>query len=866
MTVTPGSRLGPYEIVSRLGAGGMGEVFRARDTRLERSVAIKVLPEELARNSQFKVRFEREAKAISQLNHPNICTLHDVGDDYLVMELLEGETLAERIAKGPLPLADVLKFGAQIADALDRAHRADIVHRDLKPGNVMITKAGAKLLDFGLAKSSAFAVDPHSETVQHNDPLTQEGTILGTFQYMAPEQLEAEEADARTDIFALGALLYEMATGKRAFAGKTKTSLIAAIVGAQPQPISQLIALTPPALDHVIQKCLEKERDDRWQSAHDVAEELKWIAATPVDEKVARGRAAKVATAAAILLALALAGVTTMWWRARNAPKPRVAFALLAPKGHWFAARLLSPDGTAIVFSSRNPTNEGGIWIRRIDDVEPRRLTTNPDDRPVAWSPDSKWIAYMNDGEDVRQLRKIAATGGTPEVILRGIDAMGGAAAWASDGTMLFNRNFGEGLRILRPDGSQPVELSQLDRAKRESIHAWPQFLADGKRYLYVSHTIAEQKNEIWAASIDGKLRKMIIRADSLVGVAQSRLYFVNDGAIFAQPFDDDALEVSGQPRRIVDDVAFDEAGITAGAGVANNGALLYQPNQQRTVDLSWYDRNGRKLEKVYSELGMVANGLSRDGTKVVAEKWNPVKGAGDIYVVDLVRGTRSKLTSGLSHNFEPAWSPDGNRIFFVSDRDGPYDIYAQADDGATPAVPVWKSNLDKRLMDVSPSGDAFLGNEVNPKMRGDIYLVPIDAPEKRKPIVATEANEYAGGFSPDGKWIAYISDRSGRPELYMRRLDGGRSIQVSTAGANGYVWSTDGRALYVRTVANERVTIPITYKEDVVVPGTPTLLFNPPAHDYGITAATQKGFLIWTVPDPTDYINALHYISSPID
>src|SRR5688572_9229745 len=329
MDVTPGSRLGPYEIVSRLGAGGMGEVFRAKDTRLDRSVAIKVLPEELARNSQFKVRFEREAKAISQLNHPNICTLYDVGDGYLVMELMEGETLADRLAKGPLPLADVLKYGAQIADALDRAHRAGIVHRDLKPANVMITKAGAKLLDFGLAKAATPRVSPDGETQRHDRTLTQEGTILGTFQYMAPEQLEAEEADARTDIFALGAVLYEMATGKRAFQGKTKTSLIAAIVGSQPQPLSQILPLTPPALDHVIQKCLEKEREDRWQSAHDVAEELRWIATVPVEQKFARSRVAKLASAAAILLALALAGVTTLYLRVRNAPKPRTSFAIL---------------------------------------------------------------------------------------------------------------------------------------------------------------------------------------------------------------------------------------------------------------------------------------------------------------------------------------------------------------------------------------------------------------------------------------------------------------------------------------------------------------------------------------------------------
>ncbi|HUP63433.1 MAG TPA: serine/threonine-protein kinase [Thermoanaerobaculia bacterium] len=383
--ITPGTRLGPYEVVSRIGAGGMGEVYKARDTRLDRSVAIKVLPSDFARNAELKIRFEREAKAISQLNHPHICTLYDVGDDYLVMELLEGETLAERIAKGPLPLGDMLKFGAQIADALDRAHRAGIVHRDLKPGNVMLTKAGAKLLDFGLAKTGVQQIDPNSATLHHDQPLTTEGTILGTFQYMAPEQLEAEEADARTDIFALGAVLYEMATGRRAFQGKTKTSLIAAIVGTQPQPVSQLMPLSPPALDHVIQKCLEKEREDRWQSAHDVAEELKWIGATPIGEKMRTARSAKIATAAAVLLALALAAMTTMYVRARNTPKPRMSFAILPPKGYAFDVSRLSPDGTMIAFNASNPKNDGGIWIRHRDEVEAKRVS--PRMPRIVWSP-----------------------------------------------------------------------------------------------------------------------------------------------------------------------------------------------------------------------------------------------------------------------------------------------------------------------------------------------------------------------------------------------------------------------------------------------------------------------------------------------
>ena len=862
MPTSPGSRLGPYEIVSRIGAGGMGEVFRARDTRLDRSVAIKVLPAAFAANAQLKLRFEREAKTISQLNHPNICTLYDVGDDYLVMELLEGETVAERLAKGPMPLADVLKTGAQIADALDRAHRAGIVHRDLKPANVMLTKSGAKLLDFGLAKSSVQQVNPDGVTLQHDKSLTQEGTILGTFQYMAPEQLEAEEADARTDIFALGAVLYEMATGKRAFEGKTKTSLIAAIVAAQPQPVSQLMPLSPPALDHVIQKCLEKEREDRWQSAHDVAEELKWIGSVSSEQRMTRAPSAKVAIAAAIVLALALAGVTAMWLRARNAPQARVAFAVMPPKGYSSTVASLSPDGSAIAFVATR-LDQGGIYVRRVDQIEAKQLTSNPDDHIVAWSPDSKWIAYVEDRQGARQLKKIAADGGTPETIAR-LDRGISVAAWAPDGTFLFSRVFGEGLFSLHPDRPDPVEVTKLDSARRESVHTGPRFLADGKRFLYLSHTIAERKNEIWAGSLDGKLRKMIVRADSLAGVTASRIYFVNDGALYEQGFDQDDLALRAQPRRLVERVFFSEAGINARADVSDNGALLYQPTSSRTVDLSWYDRNGRRIEKVLAEPDLVPLSLSHDGTRIAAEKWDHVKGANDIYVIDLVRGVRTRLTSGLSNHQEPMWSPDDSRIYFISDRDGPFDVYAQADDGATPAVPVWKSVHDKAVTDISPDGRYFLGNEAGGTTKGDIWLVPVDAPDKRRALVATDANETGAGFTPDGKWIIYRSDQSGRHELYVRRIDGGRSIQISTGGAIGYAMRVDGTEIYVRTPNNERMVVPITYQGDRVIPGTATPLFSPPALDYAMIAATDKGFLMRAFYDPSDYITVLHYVSAP--
>ena len=862
MELSAGKRLGPYEIVSRIGAGGMGEVYRARDTRLERSVAIKILPTDFAHNAQFKVRFDREAKAISQLNHPNICTLYDVGDDYLVMELLEGETLADRLAKGPLPLADVLKFGAQIADALDRAHRAGIVHRDLKPANIMLTKAGAKLLDFGLAKSAVAEVTPDGATEAHNKALTQEGTILGTFQYMAPEQLEAEEADARTDIFALGAVLYEMASGRRAFVGKTKTSLIAAIVGSHPQPLSQVIALSPPALDHVIQKCLEKEREDRWQSAHDVAEELKWIGTVVAEQKPVNVRATKMAMVAVVLLAIALAAVSAMYWRARNAPRPRASFAMLPPEGFWFEQALLSPDGSTIAFLARNAKNEGGIWIRRIEDLEARRLTTNRDDGPVAWSADSKWLAYLATTQQGRRLSKIAVTGGAPEVISQHVRSVNGGASWSADGTFIFNRIFNEGLFVVRPDGAEPQVLTKLDVKRRESFHGWPKFLSDGKRFLYIVHTIAEQKNEIWAGSLDGKIKKLVLRADSLTGVADDHLYYVTDGAMYAQPFNEDDLTLSGQPRRVAERVHFVESSITAHASLDRHGAILFRPVVERTMEVGWYDRNGRRVEKLFDDINIGALRLSPDGTKIAARKWDATKGAADILIIDLVRGIRTRLTSGLSTHFSSVWSADGDRVFFISDRDGPYDLYVQAEDGATPAIAVWKSDKDKDLFDASR--DALLAGEFDVKAQGDIWLVPIDAPEKRRPLVTTEADERNATFSPDGKWISYISDRSGRYEVYVRRLDGGRTTQVSTEGAAGHLWSIDGKELFIRNLANQRFAVPLMYKETEVVPGKATPLFASPAIDNEMFAVTEKGFGMLVVPDPSDYLSVYHYDSAP--
>src|SRR5918994_1775011 len=485
--VSAGARLGPYEVVSRLGAGGMGEVWKARDTRLDRRVAIKILPAELAQDPEFKSRFEREAKTISQLNHPHICTLYDVGDDFLVMELLEGETLADRLERGPLPLSEALKYGAQIAEALDRAHRGGVVHRDLKPGNVMITRAGAKLLDFGLAKAAGLeAFD--GATVQK--PLTQEGTILGTFQYMAPEQLETAEADARTDIFALGAMLYEMATGQRAFVAKSKASLIAAIVKEQPRPISEIQPLTPKAFEHVVARCLEKDPEDRWQSARDVAQELRWIAEGGSQAGVAapviatrRSNVRLAWSVAAIAAVVAIAAALAAWRIYRSIEAPQV-MRFSAPNTitsrpvETYGTIAISPDGREIVYSAATGTSKV-LFRRAIDQFEARPIAGSEGGQQPFFSPDGKWVGFF-----ARQkLWKIPLSGGQPTEIARAARSRG--AVWLEDGTIVFCPFYYEGIERVPSSGGAVTVVSTVDRAAGERSHRWPHALPGGKTILY---------------------------------------------------------------------------------------------------------------------------------------------------------------------------------------------------------------------------------------------------------------------------------------------------------------------------------------------------------------------------------------------
>jgi eukaryotic-like serine/threonine-protein kinase len=563
VTLQPGTRLGPYEILASIGAGGMGEVYRAKDTRLDRTVAIKILPEHLSSNPDFKQRFEREARTISSLSHPYICALYDVGHqdgiDYLVMEFLEGETLDKRLEKGPLTTELVLRYGIQIAEALDKAHRQGIVHRDLKPGNIMITKSGLKLLDFGLAKLSAQPAVTLSGVsallTEQAKNLTAEGMILGTVQYMSPEQLEGKESDHRTDLFALGTVLYEMATGKKAFTGKSHASLISAILKDEPAPISQIQPMTPAALDHIVKKCLAKDSEDRWQTAHDVGSELKWIAesSSAMSSPTAarhRNRFAWLGWGiAAVLLIGFVIALTPIGarWISRSSVKRPIRFAFSPPAGTTLGYGLaLSPEGNRIAFvASRGATS--AIWIRDLSLLDARPLSGTDDARFPFWSPDGRFLAFFAGGK----LKKIEISTNSVQTLCDtsgSIDCRGGS--WSPRGIIVFAPDFSSPLYRISENGGPSRILIGLDSSKNELSQRWPQFLPDGRHYLYMSRTGARDIDKIYVGSLDGGNLTQVMKIRSRVEFGPPlSLLFVTEGTLTAQPFDPVKFVLTGNPK-----------------------------------------------------------------------------------------------------------------------------------------------------------------------------------------------------------------------------------------------------------------------------------------------------------------------------
>jgi len=862
MEVTVGKRLGPYEIVSRIGAGGMGEVWRARDTRLDRSVAIKVLSTDFAGQADLRARFDREARTISQLNHPNICTLYDVGHedgiDYLVMELLEGETLADRLVKGPMPVAEVFRYGAQISDALARAHRQGITHRDLKPGNVMLTKSGAKLLDFGLAKTLA-AANPSSapEDATQHKPLTQEGTVLGTFQYMAPEQLAGEAADARTDIFSLGAVLYEMATGTPAFSGKNRTSLIANILGVNPRPISELQPLTPPALERLIQRCLAKDPDDRWQSAADVAEEMKWLGQSGVSgistsgTRVNARRGDRTAWVVAAIATAAAIGFFVASQMARRVVPPPI-FSTLAPavgNEMWFGgptggALTISPDSRYMTYVGTGADGIGRIWVRDLRSRDVRALAGTENGEYPFWSPDSRHLGFFVN----RKLKKIPVEGGASVEICDVYEPRGGS--WGRDGVIVLAPHWRGPISRVSATGGKPVEVTKLDPSRNETTHRWPSFLPDGKHFLYFvgSHTAdtTSGDNAIWIGSTEGGEPRLLLRARSNVTFAAGHLLFLLEQRLVAQRFDPDSFELEGDAVTLAEGVRY-EKGFFRAVFAASETMLMYQiGGMESKVLTSWINRKGETIGSLAdSDLNRGVS-IAPNGKMTAVVVGDP----GDIWLYDLVRGTPSRFTFDPWQEMDVVWSPDSKTLLYWSDRDTQLDIFRKSI-GSPETLWLGDKSVDEVPLDWSTDGRFILvaKTKVGGREGSDLWIHPDVSGEKAVPFKASPFHESDGRFSPDGKLIAYVSDESGRNEIYVASFpEPTETLLISSKGGVAPRWRGDGRELYFIAGSDEILSVPIVSSLPLAT-GPPTSLFRAPiAFEpnayYDVTADGEK-FLI---------------------
>jgi len=844
MALSAGTRLGPYAIVGPIGAGGMGEVYRATDTRLGRTVAIKILPARLSDHEDMKARFEREAQTIAGLSHPNICTLHDVGEDsvaadeagnspgsvsYLVLEHLDGETVADRIARGPVPLVEALPMAIAIADALDKAHKEGIVHRDLKPANVMLTEAGPKLLDFGLAKWAAPEGSEGLAAMPTRADVTAKGTMLGTLQYMAPEQIEGKEADARTDIFGLGALLYEMITGQRAFEGKTQATLMSAIMSREPRPMSHLAPDVPSALEHVIERCLAKDPDGRWQSARSLVIQLRWIAygddtaAAPVAEDDRRGeRVAMVSLAGAALLAVALAVPAYLYFQGSASAEP---FTWRIPiRGFEDAA--LAPDGSGIVFAAKPSAAGSALYYRPIGGLTSVRLDGTDEATYPFWSPDSRFVAFAS-GDT---LRKIDVTGGAAQDLAPVPGFTGGA--WSRDGTILYGS--ASGIFRVSAEGGTPEPVTTV--AAPETGHYWPRFLPDGVHFVFLAWAEEEADRALDLGSLEspdrtrvGPLQSQAVYAEPGYLVSQS------ESAVYAQPFDLDSGALTGEAVRLAGAVAFDASNGHGGFDVSQTGTLFYFEGATEVTSrgenpggmFSRVARSGA-IGSPVGEVGPWGDmDLSPDGTMLAVTRVDG--GSGDIWIIDWQRGDQgvaTRLTLDPANDLNPVWSPDGTRVAFTSFRNGSADILVKNANGVGEAEPLIASEGYETVEDWSSDGK-YLAYLQEAQGQTDIYVLPLEGDAEPFAVVEGPFTKDEPQFSPDGRWIAYVSEESGEFEVYVKSFpDGEQREKASVDGGGQPRWSLDGKELFYRSPGGAVRVVAINTDPGLDI-GSPELLFS---------------------------------------
>jgi Tol biopolymer transport system component len=845
MSLAPGSRLGRYEIVAPLGAGGMGEVYKARDTRLDRAVAVKILPPRLSSSVDARERFEREAKVISQLSHPHICALYDVGQqdgtEYLVMELLEGETLAARLEKGPLPIPQVLRLGVEVADALDKAHRQGIVHRDLKPGNVMLTASGAKLLDFGLAKALPPPLAPdglsQSPTVSAAADLTREGALLGTFQYLAPEQLEGRPADARSDVFAFGVTLYEAATGRKPFVGASYPTLASAILGGEPPPISTVRMGSPPALDRLVRTCLVKDPERRWQTAHDVGLQLAAMAEERSSAPAPEGPAPRPARFrwlpwAVAALALAVATVTAL--HRTRAPADAVAmpirFSVPPPPGRTFVESYetvlfaLSPDGSNLAFVAREPKGSDRLWLRPLSEVGARPLEGTDGAATVFWSPDGRSLAFVADGK----LKRLDLPGGTPIPVCDVPRSIGLCGTWGRNGQILYGWAGNTSLYRVSMAGGKPEEAV---RAKTGEALGWPRFLPDGERFLYLAYHPGIGGGELMLAGPGVEPRPVVAMASTFDYVDPGYLVFVRDGTLLGQRFDPVPGGVSGEPFAIAEHVHYFLSTGRATFAASRSGVLAYASESDR-ARLVWFDRSGRELGDAGAPSNYSRLRLSPDDREVLFDRAQPGTGTFDLWSLDLARGIETRLTSDPGTEIGPLWLPGGKSLAFSAARGGAPHLFRKnlvtgAEEELVPESMIQIAN------DVSPDGRSLAFTERTEKDSFDVFLLPLSGERKKSPLLHSPFSEADLRFSPDGRFVAFDSDESGRSEVYVAPFPGAAErTRVSNGGGGLPRWSRSGRELFYLSADGHVVDVPVRTTPALEV-GRPIPLFAIGGHGF---------------------------------
>jgi serine/threonine protein kinase len=825
MSVSVGDKLGPYEILAPIGKGGMGEVWRARDTRLNRNVAVKFT------QSQFSDRFQREANAIASLNHANICTLHDVGPNYLVMELIEGPTLADRVKEGPIPLDESLAIAKQIADALEAAHEKGIVHRDLKPGNIKIRPDGSvKVLDFGLAKCGAA-----ESTVTHDSPTlmqspTEVGVILGTAAYMAPEQARGKTVDKRADIWSFGVVLYEMLTGKKLFEGEDLTETLASVVKSEPN-------LTPAPLNvrRLLAKCLEKDPKKRLRDIGDWKELLdsEHVVAVPLESRFER----RLWIATAATLALALAVVSFSHFREKPPATPAVSFEIPPPPGTEVLGFSLSPDGLKLVLNVQNREGASSLWLRQLDSVEMRELPgTNGAKFHPAWSPDSQSVAFLTDGG----VKKAAISGGAPQMLAANPGAAG--LSWGSRDIIVFGILTSGAFTLSRVSaaGGDVTAVTGVDPKIGELGNGLPFFLPDGKHFLYYPATQKPEKQAVYIGSVDLKpdaqaaTRLLQSPAHAMYASAPGSrtgyLFFLRDEALMAQPFNPDSLQLEGKPMQITDHVA--RIGARSEFAVSNTGVLSYVRAQSSLRQLTWYNRQGKALEHVGEPAMRDELSLSPDGTHV-AEGRSSGDGIRDwtVWQLDLTRGVSSRLTFEYSRANSAVWSPDGKQIVYAASGGRSEEIYLKAADGGAQGQVLFHPGGAPWPMDWSRDGRFLLYRQHGNDTGSDLWFVPMQGDHKPMPYLVTPFSEGQAQFSPDGHFVVYTSNETGTEEVYVRpfpRSNSGK-WRISSKGGNEPRWRRDGNELFYFGPDNTLYSVSVARKGDTFQPGTPRPLFSAP-------------------------------------